>query len=108
MYSKEHYFFVQELAKPSLKSRTDTSIAVTFVPLREGTNPLSYFVDITGTGAPTASLPCEPNANECRVSHLSPGQEYAITIKSCITQIPSTVCSDASDAATIKTLPKGK
>ncbi len=101
-------FFVQELAKPILKSRTDTSIKVKFVPIREGTNPLSYFVDVTGTGAPTASVSCDPNIDECTVPNLSPGQEYGITVKSCITQIPSTVCSDGSDAATIKTLPKGK
>ncbi len=100
--------FFKELAKPTMKIRTDTSVTVKFVKIAEGNKPLSYFVHATGLYATWDSVPCDSNAEECRVPHLSPAEDYVISVKACITGIPSTACSDASDGATIHTLPRRK
>ncbi len=90
-----------------MKARTDSSITVKFVKITEGTSPLTYSVNVTGHGSLNVHRNCDDQASECTVSNLSPGRPYDITVMSCITGTTPIVCSDASDAATIKTLPKG-
>ncbi len=94
------------LDKPTLKTRTDSSITVKFVKISEGASQLSYSVIVTGVGSHNVHTNCDEIAEECIVSHLSPGRPYGITVKTCIAG--TSVCSDPSEASTIKILPLGK
>ncbi len=91
-----------------MKARTDRSITVKFTKITEGSRPLTYSVNVMGHGSLTANRNCDDQASECTVSNLSPGRPYDIKVLSCITGTTPIVCSDASDAATIKTLPRGR
>ncbi len=91
-----------------MKARTDSSITVKFVKITEGTSPLTYSVNVTGHGSLTAHKNCDDQESECTASNLSPGRPYDITVMSCITGTTPIICSDASNAATVKTLPKGR
>ncbi len=91
-----------------MKSRTDNSITVKCTKITEGTSPLTYSVSVTGSGSQAAQKNCDERASECTVSELSTGRPYNIAVMSCITGATPGVCSDASDAITIKTLPKGR
>ncbi len=91
-----------------MKTRTDSSITVKFIKKQGGANRLSYYIKATGSGSEHARNTCDERTSECSVENLSPGRPYDITVKSCITGASSTVCSDPSEAATIKALPRGK
>ncbi len=91
-----------------MKARTDSSITVKFTKIAEGTSPLTYSVNVTGHGSLTSHKNCGGTIDECTLSNLSPGRPFDITVMSCITGTTPIVCSDASTAATIKTLPKGR
>ncbi len=91
-----------------MKTRTDSSVTVTFIKLQGGANQLSYSIKATGSGSVHARNTCDEGVAECTVENLLPGRPYDITVESCITGVPSTVCSDPSEVATIKTLPHGK
>ncbi len=98
--------FFSELAEPTLKTRTADSITIQFIKIPDGAVQLSYSVSVSGIGSDHAQSACV--GTECTVSTLSSGRMYDITVKACITGISPPVCSDASNAAKIQTLPNGK
>ncbi len=85
-----------------MKTRTTDSITVGFRKISEGIDQFSYFVEATGQ----VKQSCSNNVAECTVSNLSPGRQYQIKVTACIKG--TNVCSDASNAAAIRTLPEGK
>ncbi len=91
-----------------MKTRTATSITVSFTPIMEGSQPLFYSVETTGIGSEHSVQICNVVFLECTVSNLSPGRQYLLTMTACINDTPPKICSDASDAAAIKTVPEGK
>ncbi len=91
-----------------MKTRTATSITVSFTPIREGSKRLVYSVETTGIGSEHAVQSCNVALMECTVSNLSPGRQYHLTMTACINDTPPKICSDVSDPAVIKTVPEGK
>ncbi len=100
-------FFALELAAPTMKARTASTIVVKFAKLPEDRNRLSYTVATTGEGSQSARKSCDARLSECTVAGLLPGRLYSITVASCIKGVLPSVCSVASNVTTIRTLPQG-
>ncbi len=96
--------FMIEVAGLTLKSRSASSIVVTFDKLSEDKGRLTYKVDVSGYAANNAKKKC--SVTSCTVTGLSSGRAYSLSVTACF-KSDTGVCGDASPKLLIYTLPKG-